>query len=113
MMAATVAGGSGFLDARKGIQEESRGGILRGKRSKATLQLADDGDVPAIPLPNSNLSSSASSMVNVPSRLADSTTLTDVSEAAAITEIPEVPKIKDRKYSVSNYILKKILSKIL
>ncbi|KAG2205633.1 hypothetical protein INT46_003460 [Mucor plumbeus] len=95
MMAATVAGGSGFLDARKGIQEESRGGILRGKRSKATLQLADDGDVPAIPLPNSNLSSSASSMVNVPSRLADSTTLTDVSEAAAITEIPEVPKIKD------------------
>ena len=107
MMAATVAGGSGFLDARKGIHEESRGGLLRSKKSKATLYTVDDSDVPSVPLPNSNLSSSASSMVNVPSRLVDSTTLTDVAAAEAITEIPEVPKIKDRKYNVSSYILEK------
>lgn len=107
MMAATVAGGSGFLDARKGIHEESRGGLLRSKRSKATLQSADDSDVPAVPSLSSNVSSSASSMVNVPSRLVDSTILTDVAAAATISEIPEVPKIKDRKYSVSSYIVEK------
>lgn len=91
MMAASVAGGSGFLDARKGIQEESRG-LLRSKRSKATLQ-SEESDIPPVPLPSSGLSSSASSMVNVPSKLADSTTLKDV----ATSEIPEVPKVKDRK----------------
>ncbi|KAI8646412.1 hypothetical protein BD408DRAFT_380453 [Parasitella parasitica] len=89
MMAATVAGGSGFLGAGKGIQEEPRG-LLRKKKSKATLQ-SDDSDVPTIPLPSSGVSSSASSMVNVPSRLADSTTF----NTAATSEIPEVPKIKD------------------
>ncbi|KAL9548325.1 hypothetical protein MBANPS3_005731 [Mucor bainieri] len=89
MMAATVAGGSGFLDARKGIQEESRG-LLRNKRSKATLH-SDDSDIPPVPVPSSSVASSASSAVNVPSKLADSTTLKDVAE----TEIPEVPKVKD------------------
>ncbi|KAI7873220.1 uncharacterized protein EV154DRAFT_528530 [Mucor mucedo] len=73
MMAASVAGGSGFLDARKGIQEESRN-ILRNKRSKATLVPHDDGDVP-VPMPNSTLSSMNSSTVNIPSKLADIVTL--------------------------------------
>lgn len=78
MMAATVAGGSGFLDARKGIQQEdSRHNILRSKKSKVNL---DDGDVP---LPNSTVSSVNSSTVNIPSKLADIVTL----EASSTTEI--------------------------
>ncbi|CEP12823.1 hypothetical protein [Parasitella parasitica] len=91
MMAATVAGGSGFLGAGKGIQDEPRG-LLRKKKSKAALQSDDNSEVPPIPLPSSGVSSSASSMVNVPSRLADSTTFNN---AALTSEIPQVPKIKD------------------
>lgn len=83
MMAATVAGGSGFLDARKGIQQEdSRHNILRSKKSKVNL---DDGDVP---LPNSTVSSVNSSTVNIPSKLADIVTL----------EASSTPKIVDRKF---------------
>lgn len=85
MMAASVAGGSGFLDARKGIQEESRN-ILRNKKSKATLVPHDDGDVP-VPMPNSTISSVNSSTVNVPSKLADIVTLET-----------STPKIEDRRF---------------
>lgn len=86
MMAASVAGGSGFLDARKGIQEESRN-ILRSKRSKATLIPHDDGDVP---MPNSTISSMNSSAVNIPSKLADIVTLETIT-----------PKIEDRRFSIA------------
>jgi hypothetical protein len=72
MMAATVAGGSGFFDARKGIQEESSRHLLRNKKSKASLaQQLPEEDM--VPLPNST-------MVNVPSKLADSVTLNDTQE---------------------------------
>lgn len=70
MMAATVAGGSGFFDARKGIQEESRN-ILRNKRSKVTLVHQEEIES-NVPLPNSTVHSS---VVNVPSKLADIVTL--------------------------------------
>lgn len=71
MMAATVAGGSGFLDARKGIQEESSRSILRAKKSKASIQ-EEALETPAVPIP--------SATVNVPSKLADSVTLEQVAE---------------------------------
>lgn len=90
MMAASVAGGSGFLEARKGIQEESRN-ILRNKRSKATLVHHEDGDVP-VPMPNSTIASINSSTVNIPSKLADIVTL----ETAAT-------KAEDRKFTLLKF----------
>ena len=74
MMAATVAGGSGILDARKNLQEETS--KLRNKKSKATIALEEA----EVPIPNSFVSSS--SAVNIPSKLADIVTL-DTQPAAA------------------------------
>ncbi|OBZ89021.1 putative PH domain-containing protein C19A8.02 [Choanephora cucurbitarum] len=54
MMAATVAGGSGFFDARKGLQEESRH-FLRGKKSKSNLSFHQEEE--GVPMPNSTLQS--------------------------------------------------------
>lgn len=85
MMAATVAGGSGIFDARKGMaQDEAR----RNKKLKATFE---DGDVP---LPNSTISSANSSAVNVPSKLSDITTLNTSAPAAAAAATPAA----DRTY---------------
>lgn len=85
MMAATVAGGSGFLDARKGIQEESsRPYLLRSKKSKVVLtQQIHEAEI--APLPTSTLTSSASTMVSVPSKLTDSVTMNDSQEESNAT----------------------------
>ncbi|GAA5803830.1 hypothetical protein EDC94DRAFT_536683 [Helicostylum pulchrum] len=84
MMAATVAGGSGFFDARKGIQEESRN-ILRNKKSKVALVHQEEIES-TVPLPNSTVHSS---VVNVPSKLADIITLETPAKVEDVHAPPE------------------------
>jgi hypothetical protein len=84
MMAATVAGGSGFFDARKGIQEESSRHLLRNKKSKTALAQLLQEESEMVPLPNSTL---VSTMVNEPSKLVDSVTLKNTQEASSTTPV--------------------------
>ncbi|KAI8053664.1 uncharacterized protein B0P05DRAFT_561481 [Gilbertella persicaria] len=63
MMAATVAGGSGILDARKGLHEESRH-FLRGKKSKSNLSHHEEAE-DDIPLPNSTVATSSPALSKV------------------------------------------------
>jgi hypothetical protein len=74
MMAASVAGGSGFLDARKAV-DESRSNALRNKKSKAALQ--DDTDSATLPSSTSTISGSTETNKNVSEPATDGSNATD------------------------------------